>query len=238
MSTNFNFADLQVAETEQAAADFGEYQKMLREIAAGSCRRTKPEILAVLKAVDRDVALLEEDVKKRAERDEMIREVGRAQEYEKEYEKTGKELDRVIAEFEKVEKAYKEKKWPLAHKRNSFQDKIRNIDRFRSKLIAECDDTNLILERERLEHQMSDPGGAELYKKQRDLASEIDTFERTLLNLPISRNGQEEKRELKALVKELQARYETGEQQKIEFTKRKEKLKQAIREIEAKMALA
>ena len=33
MTATFNFSDLQVAETEQAAADFDEYRKMLREIA-------------------------------------------------------------------------------------------------------------------------------------------------------------------------------------------------------------
>ena len=238
MTTNFNFSDLQVAETEQAAADFGEYRKMLREIAAGSCRRSKAEILAVLKAVDRDVKLLEEDVKKRTERDELIREIARVQEYEKEYEKTDKELDRVLVDFSKVEKAFNEKKWPLVHKCNGLKDKIRNIDGFRRKLIAECDDVQLIMERDRLEHQMDDPGETELYKKQRELADKIAALDRTLTNLPISRNGQEEKRELKARIAELRARYETGEQQKLEFTQRREKLKQAIREIENHMALA
>ena len=238
MPTNFDFASLQTAQTEQAAVDFGEYQKMLREIAAGTCKRSKAEILAVLKAVDRDVNLLEQDVKKRTERDEMIAETKKVKEYEAEHKKADEQLDRLIADSKKVEEAFEEKKWPLVYKCDALQKKLRDIDGFRRKLIVECDDDRLIDERSQLEHQLNDPAEANLYRKQRELANEIGTAEQTLKTLPITRNHHDESQTLKARLKELKARYENSERQKTEITKRKNKLKEAVREVESRMALA
>lgn len=235
MSTNFDFASLQTAETEQAAADFSEYNKMLREISSGKCKRSKTEILTVLKDVDRDSAMLQADVEKRAKRDAMIAEYDKEKEYETERNSLDSQLSELWAEFEKVKEQYNKKDWPIRCKRDELNRKLREISGYRSELLESCDDMALILEREEAQSRLHNPAERLLYENQRRIADEIATMERTLHNLPITIDRGDRKRELKAEIMKSRARYEEGENKKLEFSKQEEKQKAVIREIEGRM---
>jgi len=235
MNTNFDFASLQTIETEQVAADFSEYQKLLREIASGKCRRSKPEILAVLKAVDRDSRMLEEDVRKRTERDAKITEVDRTEEYESATKTLTEEQKVLDNEFHKIEEQYREKDWAIQSQINAFTRKLRTISSYRRELLEGCENLELILKHNELERQLNDPEESYLYTMQRQLGDEIGEAEYALMNLPITRDYAEQKQKLKAKLKELRAKYEEGELKKLDFQKQEDKQKAAIQEIEERM---
>lgn len=235
MSTNFDFASLQTAETEQAAVDFSEYQTLLREIASGKCKRPKPEILTILKNVDRDAKMLEDDVRKRAERDAMIIELDKEPEYEAERDSLTNQLNNLWTEFKAIKERFEEKDLPIRSKRDKLDWKLHEISGYRGKLLESCDDMNLILERNEAESRLNNPAEDMLYENQRRLAEEIASMEHTLNNLPITIDRADQKRELKAKIKESRSCYEKGELKKLEFQKQEENQKAVIREIENRM---
>lgn len=235
MTQKFDYSALQAAQNNQTTSDFKEYTKLLREIATGKCRKTPDETLAILNAVDRNATMLKEDVEKRTERDRKIAELGREKEYTKERDALTKELKELSDEFAEIEAQYEEKEYVLNTKRDSFERKLRAINTYHKTLVEECDDLNLIFERERLQKVLKDSNDEFLYQQKSLIPEEIRHLERTLDTLPITIDYHENKRAIRSKIKELYAKCDEIKQLEIEQEKLKQKNEAALLAHEEKM---
>ena len=145
-----NFESLAKAEQLKSVADYERYQNLLRDLAAGK-KRDDAEILAICERVDRNVAMLEEDVKWRKRRDELIAVVRTEKEIEAEQKNIDSELTTLRLAFEKVEAEYEKKRWPLRAKYDQTKQQLHEIWMYRNELERDCRDPNLFDELEKLD---------------------------------------------------------------------------------------
>ncbi len=230
-----NFESLAQAEKSQAVADHERYQMLLRDLAAGK-DRDEADILEICRRVDRNVAMLQEDVAWRKRRDELIVEVRKAKQYENEKTEADTELAQIRAEFEKIEAEYDEKRWPLHAKYDRAKQRLHEIWMYRNELGKDCRDQNILDELESLNEQQNWMRIKFLEDKGKEIQREIGFAQQELDELPSFTPGRKEKAQfIKARIKDLQARYEKGQLEVAELERKDAAIK--IREAELREAM-
>ncbi len=230
-----NFESLAQAEKSQAVADHERYQMLLRDLAAGKDRE-ETDILEICRRVDRNVAMLEEDVAWRKRRDELIAEVRKVKQYENEQDEVDAELASIRAEFEKVEAEYDKKRWPLQAKYNRAKESLYQIWLHRNELEKDCRDQSIFDELESLNEQQNWQRIKFIEDKGKEIQREIGFAQQELDELPSFCPGRKEKAQfIKARIKDLQARYEKGQLEIAELERKDAAIK--IREAELREAM-
>ncbi len=204
-----NFESLAQAEKSQAAQDYENYQNLLRDIAAGK-DRDENDILEICRRVDRNVGMLENDVKWRKDRDAMIAKVRMEEEYKAKQEEADMEWSRLNAEFKKIEAEYDEKRSPHRSMWYWTRERLQEIMIYRSELERNCRDQNIFDELEALSEQKNWRRIDHLKEKCKEIQRKIMFAQQELDELPALMHGRKEKKlEIKARIKDLQVRYES-----------------------------
>jgi len=235
MTQKFDFNSLQAAEKQQSIDDLREYQEVLRKIAGDRCTRSQAEILRLLERCDRDTSDLKDDVDWRVERDTRIAELHREEEYRTKNAELLAKLRALREEFEKVEAEYQAKRNPLCWESNALEQKLRDINRYRSDLLDSCRDTNLKIELQILDDSFDHRVEDNLYARQKQVESEIARLKSGLADKQIMPNRHEWHKELKQEINRLQEEWQQIELKKNEIAQKKIEHEKAIDTIREKM---
>lgn len=222
-----NFESLAQAEKCQAAKDYENYQNLLRDLAVGK-DRDENEILEICRRVDRNVAMLEDDVKWRKDRDAMIVKVR----MEKEYKNKQKEAD---AEFEKIEAEYDEKRSPHRGIWYWTRDRLQEIMIYRHELERTCRDQNIFDELKSLSARKNNDRIDHLKDKCKELQRQVTFAQQELDEIAtFAQGGKEKKQGIKARIKDLQMQYEKAQTEILELQRKDAEI--AVREAELREA--
>lgn len=233
-----NFESLAQAEKSQAVADHERYQELLRDLAAGK-DRDETEVLEICRRVDRNVAMLEDDVKWRTRRDNLIAEVRLKPQYESEQQEADTELAKLRAEFEKIEKEFEAKRWPLRCKYNRADERLQQIWMYCNELERDCRDQNIFDELEALSEQRSALNTYHFEKKAEQIQQKITFSQQELDELPAFTPGRKEKKqELKARIKDLKMQYEKTQTEIAQMERKDAELKAREAELRESMIFA
>ena len=235
MIQKFDFDSLVATEKQVSLDDLAEYQTVLREIAHDQCARPQAEILRLLERCDRDTGDLKADVQWRVQRDEQIAEIKREQEYRARNAELLAKLKSMREEFEKIETEYNTARYPIIGESDSLDEKLWKISRYRDDLYDSCRDTHLKLELETLESSFDHHAESILDKRQEQINSELRQLEYDLAEKKITMNRNEEKRDLKLKIRQLQEESQQLETKKAEIVQKKIELQQAIGAIRERM---
>lgn len=233
-----NFESLLQAEKSQAIADHQRYLELLRDLAAGK-DRDEADILEICRRVDRNISMLEEDVKWRTGRDKLIAEVRLTEQYETELKEADAELDKLNEEFKQVETEHEEKCCPLHCKYNRAMEQLRQIRMYRRELENDHRDQNILDELESLSEQKNWRRIQYLEEKSKELHRQISYAQQELADLPAFCPGRKErKQEIKARIKDLQVRYEKAQTEIAELERKDAEIKAREDELREAMVFA
>lgn len=206
MSTTLNFDSLYAAEIAKSTSDYGRYQELLREIAAGKPVPPENEILHICEQVGRDVTMLEEDVKWRQKRDKDTAEARREQEYKTAKREAVEALSKLSDGFQKVSDEYEKACWPHRCKIEEMDRKLHQVFYLRIRLPEDCRDPELHTELERMDSQESNQYLFDnLRKKREQLLVDIEDAQAKLKEKNFSPGRNEKTQQLKANIKDWQA---------------------------------
>lgn len=122
-----------------------DYDALVAEIARGR-EQDGEKTLAVLRRADRSFEQLEEDVRWRTERDEMIAEVTQVERLETEQKTLQNKIDKLYEKFKQTEETYLNEVSPLENRVRELRSRITGASGIRSRLAEQCRDENLIRE--------------------------------------------------------------------------------------------
>ena len=234
-----NFETLAKAEQTKSIVDYKRYQELLRDLASGK-ERNENEILEILERVGRNVTMLKEDYTWRAKRDEQIVEVRKEAEYRAEQEAIHAESKVLSDEFAKIKAEYDQKRWVLDAKYRQTKAKISGINRLRDELRESCRDPYLHDEIEKLNGQCQSFATQNYLKKQKEDARLRLVFRQQELDrMPAFCHGRIERIDnLKAIIKELQARYDELQLEIDTMDRREKEIEAAKRDVYERMVFA
>jgi hypothetical protein len=238
--TAFDFAALKSEEKMQAVKDYTAYQDLLRSIANDECTLSKQEVLRIIERADADVTQLESDVAWRRERDKMIAEIHRIEEYRTKSDALTDTLKKMTADFKRYEEEYEAKFYPIQRERNQLDGKAKTAQSYRDTLIESCRDANLKLEYETLRDSWDKRLESNLHERQCRIESELadarSGYERSDKTLTIDRDDQ--KRFYKERIKELEAESKAIELKKTDVARQKSDLETALEKLREAMIRA
>ena len=234
-----NFETLAKAEQTKSIADYERYQELLRDLAAGK-GHDEAEILEILERVGRSVNMLKEDYEWRAKRDTMIAEVRNEADYRAEQDAVNAEWKTLGEEFAKIEAEYDQKRWVLNARENRAKAKLNEVSRFRDELKQSCRDPHLYDEIEKLDRQrQSFESKNYLAKQKEDARLKLVFKQQELDRMPAFCPGRIEKVDnLKAIIKELQVRYDELQLEIDNLDKQEREIEAAKREVYERMVFA
>ena len=234
-----NFETLAKAEQLKSVADYKRYQELLRDLAAGK-EHDENEILEILERVGRSVNMLKEDYEWRAKRDTMITEVRKETEYQADQQAIHAELKTLSDEFAKIEAEYEQKRWALDTRYDQAKTKLREISRLRDELREGCRDPHLHDEIEKLNLQRQSLVSKRYVMEQaEDARRRLAYRQQELDKMPAFGNGRIEKiANLKAIIKELQTRYDELQLEIKNIDKMENEIEAAKRDVYERMVFA
>jgi predicted DNA-binding protein YlxM (UPF0122 family) len=238
--TMFDFTALTSEENTQAVKDYTAYQDLLRSIVNDECTLSKQEVLRIIERADADVTQLEADVAWRRERDKMIAEIHRIEEYRTKRDALTDTLKKMTADFKRYEEEYEAKFYPIQRERNQLGGKVKTATGYRNTLAESCRDVKLKLEYETLCDSWDNRLESNLHERQCRIQSELadakSGYERSNKTLTIDRDGK--KRLYKERIKELEAESQAIELKKIEVAQQKAGYETALEKLREAMIFA
>lgn len=238
MTQVLDFAGLRTAEKNQAVADYGDYTRLLRDLAQGA-KPSDDEIIAVLQRNDKNVDDLETDIRWRQERDKQIAEVKLEPQYQAEKAKAEAAIRKLTEDFDKVREKYDSDCWPHEAKIARAKEKLHWTGIYKSSLRNDHRDPNLVAELEALHAKQSGTAIPYLEKQVESIRQQIGLAQQKIDMMPTFCHDRKSRiHEIKSQIKELEKRA-APIQAEIDALRRKDnEINLAVAEVYQKMIFA